>query len=243
MALALAATAPASAVQLEDLGIDLGSIFGKGGGDGLDGLALAERILERELPKRIAPARRWQVKLDRKGSDLLGGRLSKVQGTGTDVETDDGPLIPDMGLNLEGVKLALGSRTIQSVSKNDFTAGLGGAAVTSFIRKRAGARVRDVSVAFRDGQLAVKGTPELLGFGLPSEVAGKPVLTGDDAIDFNANRVSVLGFRVPRFAVEQLEKKVNPVVDLSGLKLPVKITDIGIRGERLTAQGRLSFER
>jgi hypothetical protein len=32
-------------------------------------------------------------------------------------------------------------------------------------------------------------------------------------------------------------------VDLSGLKLPVQITELGVRGDRLVADGRLMFGR
>jgi hypothetical protein len=73
----------------------------------------------------------------------------------------------------------------------------------------------------------------LFGLDLPSEVEGKPVLTGSDAIDFRASKLSVLGVRLPRLAVDALEREINPVVDLSGLKLPVRITEFAVRGEKL----------
>ena len=233
-------TAPAPAQSLEDLGIDLGSILGRRGGGSF---GLVERILESELPKRVGPARKYEVRLDRKGMDLARGRLGKVDVTGLDVQTDDGLVIPQLGLQMEDVKLALASRSLESVAKSLFSASLGEEAVTRYVQKRAGVGVRDVRVAFRDSQLHVKATPELLGFGLPSEVSGKPVLNGEDAIDFRASRVSVLGIRVPRLAVDELERKINPVVDLSGLKLPVRITDLRVQGSRLVADGSASFGR
>ena len=239
------ASAPASAFGLEDLGkdlgIDLGDIFG-GGGRG-DSFSLVERILQSELPKEVGPADRWDVRLERQGSDLARGRLRGVDVTGIDVRTNDGLVIPRMDLRLEDVKVGLGSRRLESVGKGLFSAELGEAAVTRYVQKRAGADVRDVRVRFQRGQIVVNATPDLLGFNVPSEVAGKPVLKGLDAVNFRASKVSLGGLRLPRFAMDALEDKVNPVVDLSGLKLPVRIGKLQVQGDRLVAEGIGTFRQ
>lgn len=236
--LALAAlTAPAGADILDDLGIDLGQVLGGGKKGDSGSLSLAERILESELPRRVGPAKSYDVRLGRSGTDLLRGKLGSADVTGIDVRTQDGLVIPQMDLHLEDVRLGIASRTLDSVGKSDFSAALGAEGVTQYVRKRAGASVRDVSVRFRDGQIWVKGTPELMGVPLRSEVAGKPVISNRNTVDFSASQVSVLGLKLPRLAVNELERKVNPVVDLSGLKLPVRITELAVRGDRLVADG------
>jgi hypothetical protein len=233
--------APARAIDPKDLGIDLGTILG--GAKGRGSMGLLESIIERELPRRVGPARRYDVRLGSEGTDLARGLLGSVDVTGVDVRTKDGLVIPDMSLHMEGVKVGLGSRSLESVARSAFSAALTPDVVTRFIRKRAGADVKDVRVQFRKGQLVVAGTPALMGFDLPSEVSGKPVLNGDDAVDFRASAVSVLGLRLPRFAIDELEKQINPVVDLSGLKLPVRITGLRVRGDRLVADGAAFFGR
>jgi hypothetical protein len=242
--MAAAAAPPAAALDLEDigkqLGIDLDGILGKKGGK-LDGFALAESILKSELPKRVGPAKRYDVKVDRAGSDLLKGRLSKVDVTGIDVRTKDGLTLPELGFTLNDVKLGLTSRRLDSVGKSDFTAGLPAEAITAFVRHRGGPRLKDAKVVLEDGEILVAANPELLGFGVPSEVAGKPVLRGTDAIDFKASKAAVFGVKLPRLALDALEKKVNPVVELSGLNVPVRIMKLAVQGERLVADGALSF--
>ena len=74
-------------------------------------------------------------------------------------------------------------------------------------------------------------------------MAGKPEVRGGDRVNFRASKVAVLGVRLPGFAVDELEKKINPVVDLSGLKVPLRITSLRIVGERLEAKGDLDFGR
>ena len=241
-------SSPAGAVDLKDLGrglgIDLDTILGgRGDRSGGASLRLVESILEKELPRHVGPAQRYEVRLGRSGNDLRRGFLSQVDVTGFDVRTDDGLVIPKMEMKLEGVRVGLGSRTLEGVGKSLFSASLGEEAVSSFVTRRAGVNVRDVRVGFRSGEIQVKGTPEVLGFGLPSEVRGKPVVTRGDTIDFRAGRVSVLGLGLPRIAVDRLEDRINPVVDLSGLKLPVRITEIRVVGDRLVADGALNFDR
>ncbi|MFN3648276.1 MAG: DUF2993 domain-containing protein [Armatimonadota bacterium] len=242
-ALLAAFAPPAAAVDLKDFGIDLGdlgTILG-GGKKGGDALGLVESILESEMPRRVGPARSYEVTLGRTGNDLLKGRLGRADIVGLDVRTSDGLVIPKMALNLQEVQVGLGSRSLESVGKGLFSAALDENVVSRFISKRAGASVKDVRVAFRDGELQVSGTPEIMGFGVKSEVAGRPVLSGRDAVNFEASKVSVLGLRLPGFAVDELEKRINPVVDLSGLKLPVRITELDVRGDRLHADGTLDF--
>jgi hypothetical protein len=236
-----AATAPASAFDLKDLGIDLRKILGQG--QRTDTLGLAERILESELPRHVGPAQKYQVRIGRDGNDLLRGRFGQVDVTGIDVKTSDGLVIPKMDLTLHDVQLNLLNRSLDSVGRSLFSLGVGEEAVSRFVQKRAGAGVRDVRVAFRNGQVVVNATPELLGFPLPSEVAGKPVMNGLESIDFRASHLSVAGLRIPRFGVNMLEEKINPVVDLSGLKLPVQIRNFRIEGNRLVADGIAAFGR
>ena len=234
--LLVAAASPAAAIDLRDV---LDQILGRSGSK--DGFSLVEAILRSELPRRVGPARRWDVKLDRAGSDLLRGRLSKVDVHGFDVRTQDGLGIPELDMTLQDVRLGLASRSLESVGKSEFTAGLGAAAITAFVKHRGGPKLKDVRVKLERGEIMVGATPEVMGFGLPSEVSGKPVLKGADAINFEASRLTVFGVRLPALAVEALERKINPVVDLSGLKVPVRVTDLRVQGDRLLAEGAALF--
>lgn len=235
----LAAAALPAASRQKDF--DLGGLF-KGGA----ALGLAERILEQELTRRLAPAERYQVRIDREGSDLFGGRLGRVAVTGTELRTPDGLQIPRMDLRLRDVHLGLLDRKLEGIGSGDFSLALGQEAVNHFLGARArrvgGVDVKDVSVALRGSQLMVRATPALMGLDLPSEVTGKPVLSGGDAVDFRADRAAVLGFRLPSFALRELEKRVNPVADFSGLKLPVQITRLRLQGGRLLVDGDLRVE-
>ena len=235
---------PARAVDLKDFGIDLGDLGKIFGGKGkLDAFSLAESVLQRELPNRVGPADEYEVKFDRSGSNIAKGIISRVDVAGINVRTSDGLVIPELDLHLEDVKLGLKSRGIDKVGKSDFSVGLGEAAVSNYVRHRGGARLKDVTVAFQKGQIMVGGTPELLGFPVRTQVAGKPVIRGGTAIDFDASRVDVGGIKLPGMVVDALEKKVNPVVDLSGLKLPVRISDFRVEGSRLVASGAATFGR
>jgi hypothetical protein len=209
---------------------------------GVDPYDLAERALVAELPERIGPARSYRVHIDRQGSDLGKGLLSRIDVTGTDVRTRDGLVIPRMDVRLEGVRFDIERRRLKSIDRGRFAASLDEKALTGYVRSHAGAAVKDVRVALRGGRLSVHAQPEVFGFGLPSEVTGRPVVRGD-RVDFRADRVAFFGIGLPRIAVEGLENLVNPVADFSGLNEPARITRIAIRDDWMTVDGRLKFGR
>jgi len=214
-----------------------------GGLFGLDAYTLAEDLIAKLMPGQIGPADRYTVKLDRNGSSLWKGILSHVDVTGLNVRTADGLSIPRLDIHLDGLKVNLLGRSLESVARGIFTAALDGDAVTRYVQQRAGVRVRNIQVAIRNGQLVVKGTPEVIGVGLPTEVAGVPQIDGKEHINFRARKVAIFGVSLPQFAVHALEDRVNPLADLSHLNIPVRITELKVVEDHLLANGNLDVSK
>src|SRR5688500_5267966 len=145
--------APARADLFKDAGSALFRLFGG------DPYRLLEKAIASEMPKQLAPAKRYEVRLSRRGSELERGLLSRIDVTGIDVKTEDGLVIPRMDLQLHDVRIDLGKRSLREVGSGLFSAFLDDGAVSRYVAKRSG--IRDVHVGFRDGQVWVKGTPEV----------------------------------------------------------------------------------
>jgi hypothetical protein len=206
-----------------------------GGGDVL---RLAEGILERELPNRIAPAREYKVHLGKAGTNLASGLLGSAEVTALDVKAGEGLLIPRINLRLQDVKVDIANRSLERIGKAFLSATLDEQAVTKYIRRSGAGDIQNLKISFRGSSVFISGAPQVNGIRLPSQVEGKPVLRGHRHVDFEAKRASVFGISLPESAVNSLEKKINPVVDLSGLKLPVRITKVAVKGSRLVIDAR-----
>jgi hypothetical protein len=211
----------------------LGGLLG-----GSDVLRIAEGILEKELPKRVAPARDYRVHLGQAGTNLATGLLGSAEVTALDVRAGEGLVIPRINLRLQDVKVDIANRSLERIGKAFLSATLDDEAVTKYIKRAGSGDIQNLKVAFRGNTVFVSGAPQVNGIRLPSQVEGKPVLRGHRHVDFQAKRASVFGISLPESALNELEKKINPVVDLSGLKLPVRITKVAVKNSRLVIDAR-----
>ena len=63
-----------------------------------------EEMLARELPKRVAPADKWDVKIARDGNDLSAGKLSHVEVHGVKCIVDEMNLMYLVGTEIDYVE-------------------------------------------------------------------------------------------------------------------------------------------
>lgn len=207
-----------------------------------DVFSLAEEYLRRELEQRLGPARRYEVHLDRERSDLSKGRVGGADITALGVRTRNGLVISRIELHLGEVQLDENMHPLRTTVSGTFYARIGREAVSRFVRERAGRKVAGIKLDFHPGEIVVHAKPDLMGVGIRSEVTGRPVLNGRRAIDFEARRVSVFGMRLPAAARDALEKRINPVVDLSALKLPIRVTQVSVLTQGLEVRGTADLD-
>lgn len=201
-----------------------------------------EGVLVTELNKRVAEAEKWEVRLSRTGNDLKVGRIAQIDVKGLNIRLRDGLAIDEASLMIKNMKFDLKEQAILEVGDSLFTGKIQADAVRRFALKHAKDKVQNLEIVFRDGQMEVWGEvdPGGIGFALPVKVRGVPVLH-DNVIDFDADEVSVATLKLPKSLVRVLEKQVNPIADLKGLKIPAKITKVAIEGARLVAEAKLDF--
>ena len=77
---------------------------------------------------------------------------------------------------------------------------------------------------------------------VPMDVEGRPMLRGPTAIDFAASRVAVLRLGLPEFAVRRMEARINPLIDLTTMPLPLHLTTVEIEGDRAVIAGTASLK-
>jgi hypothetical protein len=213
---------------------------GKGGDDDLAGSL--QKLLADEFARRVATADRWEVKLSPAGSDLAAGKISGIQVRGINVRTPDGLLIPEVTLSVQNLQVSLENGSFTASAGSRFTARLGAEAVTHFLQQRGAEDFKDIRVALRDGRMEVSATAEKFRVAVPLEVIGAPRLRRN-AVDFQADRVSVARLRLPRVVVRELERRVNPVVDLRSLKIPVELKRVSIDGDQLFVEASLDLSK
>lgn len=195
-----------------------------------------ERSIQARLPRLIGPADRYQVTVSRSGAGLIAGRIPWIEIQGRNVRAIEGLTLDELEVRLEDVRFNRADRSVREIGQATFQARISAASATRFVRQRSPS-LRDVEVCFVRDTVRVRASPRLLRIGVPMEVDGRPVLHSPTSINFDASRVTVLRLGLPEFAVVRLEARINPLIDLSAMPLPVHLSGARVEGDRAVVVG------
>lgn len=204
-------------------------------------IQLAETFLKGELARKLGPAQEYQVRVDRETTNLTQGQLGPVDVTGLDVQTKDGLIISRLEIHLDPSRIGPNFRPVEGELGGTFLAEFSKQNVTRYVRRRMGRKLPDFQLAFYRDRIVVRGKPDVSGVDLPSEVAGRPYVRRGSEVHFRASRVKVLGIRITEVAANALEKRINPVINLADLDLPIQIRRLRVRRNALTLEGNLDL--
>jgi hypothetical protein len=212
-----------------------------GGCGGSSPFRSVERSIRDELPRLIGPADRYEVTVSRSSGGLIAGRIPWIHIHGRNVRAVAGLNLDDLQVRMEDVRFSRASRKVQQIGGTQFEAQVSAASVASYLHHRS-PNLRDVRVAFTGGAVRVSAARPLLGIGVPFDIEGRPVLRSPAVIDFAASRVAVLRLGLPEFAVRRVEERINPLVDLTAMPLPLSLTAVRVEGDHALISGTVQLD-
>lgn len=198
-----------------------------------------ERGLERELPKLLGPADRYDVEIE--GLRARSGEASRVSAVGERVRLADGPVVDRIDLELRGVRYDRGQDRLERVESARATARITPLDLADFLETHR--NVREAAVTLEaPNRATIRLRPEVGGIALPRGVAAEVSGTLEPEgrrLRFEVTDVQAGGIGLGRAAATGLSELVNPLVDLSETPADLRIT--GVRVEdgvlRLDATG------
>lgn len=201
----------------------------------------AEQAVKEILPEYLGPADKYDTRVRGSVGGIVKGRLSSVHVEGKNVR-----LMPDFNadlltLDLRDVEVDTKRRVLTEVGSCDFAVALSEASLNRYIRSKR-SDIRDLSISLRDrqGRITVTARPEVLGIAsVPVSVTGRVQANPPHGIsmDFNPERARVSIVPVPGVVLDYFSRRLNPLLDLSNLRVPVQVRRTEVREGRLVVQG------
>lgn len=192
------------------------------------------------LPQTIGPASHYNVQVSGDALGLARGRARGVRIVGNDVQMTPAVTLDTLTLEARDIVFDTKSRQVQSIGSSAFAASLGQVHLTEYLL-----RVRPaLSVTLGDGDMTAT-LPVVFG-PLHTSVAVRgtlaPTTPGASTLDFVADcgRLGVLP--VPAFAVNAALQAVNPVLDLTHVKVPIGVQSADVVGGILTIKGTAQLD-
>lgn len=195
--------------------------------------SLVEQGIERELPKYVGPAERYDVDIE--GFSARLGSADSVVAVGERVRPEGAPVIERLSLNLTGVVYDKQTERLSQVENAKLTAVVKTPDLSDFLETYRNVKEAEVMLKSPDrATLSIR--PQIDQFALPAgitvDVSGQ--LVGEDTqLRFEVDQVSAAGIDVSAIAARRLSTAINPLADLKNLPVDVQIVSVMAAGESI----------
>lgn len=215
-----------------------------GAGCARPGEKKAERAVEELLPSYLGPAESYkaQVKAASLGA-LMRGRVRTVTIVGRGVQLLPECTVAELRVDASEIEIDKGRQSLKSVGEARFIARIDEKELDRLVRTRR-PKLADLRVSLRGSLVSVRVTPEVLGYPtVPIQVEGSLLSKGGGmALDFEPDKARLLIVPIPRAVLEFVAERINPVVDFSALKAPIRVEKAEVKGGSLILRGYLPPE-
>jgi hypothetical protein len=204
----------------------------------------SEKAVNDLLPAYLGKAGSYKTRIQ---ADSLGavmrGRVRRVEITGRNVQLVPDLLLTELSITAEEIEVDKRKKQLKNVGKALFTAQITEANLAKCVKGRR-PDIKDLNVTLRGEFVQAKLRPQVFGYPtVPITIQGK-LLTrnGGVALDFEPDAARVTVVPVPKFVLDWTMEKLNPVVDLQFLHVPIRIENATVRGGSLYLMGHLEPE-
>lgn len=208
----------------------------------LDPVQMAERAVADYARRVIGPADSYRVHIDRRGTRLRQGRISRLVVEGIRVRSRAGLVVNRAEAELYDVQVDVRSRSVVSVGRSLVVGEVLEDDANAYVAQRQDV-LRRARFEFLEGRMAVTVEPQVAGLAVPIRIEGQPRLGEEGEILFEADMLRVARLNVPRLLVRLIERRINPVFRVDELGLPLVLEEVRVEQGRMIASGRLDVEK
>jgi LmeA-like phospholipid-binding len=228
---------PQDSVGLAILGVVLGC-------GARSGEKKSEKAVTELLPTYLGKASLYKTRIQ---ADSLGavmrGRVRRVEIVGRNVQIVPDLVLAELSITAEEIEVDRRKKQLKNVGKALFTAQITEANLAKCVKGRR-PDIKDLNVTLRGEFVQAKLRPQVFGYPtVPITIQGK-LLTRNNgvALDFEPDAARITLVPIPKFVLDWTMEKLNPVVDLQFLHVPIRMETATVRGGSLYLTGHLEPE-
>ncbi len=190
------------------------------------------------LPAVVGPAARYDVQVDGDPFALVRGRARGIHIQGKSVQLSPILTLDTLNADADDVSFDQKTRTLTHVGQTRFTASL---SQTHFDAYLAGSKplLPNLAVTLRTDDVLASVPVTFLGMHTVARLSGtvRPSAFDPTRLDFVANGAQLGDVPLPAGLINLALDRLNPVITLTGLRVPLSVTQAQITDGRLVLGG------
>jgi hypothetical protein len=190
------------------------------------------------LPSVLGPAAHYDVQVDADAFALARGRARAVHIQGQDVQLSPSITLDTLNADARDVSFDTTTRRLSHIGETTFTASLGQANLDRYLAQSK-PLLPGLVVTLQSDTVEARIPISVLGLHSTAALSGSFRPNADDPrkLDFETSGAQIGPVPLPAGLVNLAVQSVNPVIDLSGIKAPLTVTDAHITDSRLVLSG------
>ncbi|MBI2843296.1 MAG: DUF2993 domain-containing protein [Armatimonadetes bacterium] len=193
-----------------------------------------ERRIAYSLLEIVGPAESYEVKVQGSTRKMMQGRIREVIVHGKGVWAMPDLCLDRLDVRMTEVLADPDTSTLKSVGCLVFEAIASERSLNEYL---AATRPDEARVELLDGSMIVRARPRVLG--IPASV----ILTGrlaprGEKLDFEVEHLEFVGLNTPAVAVEVVENRINPILDLGEMGFEPELESAKIAAGAVTITGK-----
>lgn len=190
------------------------------------------------LPSTLGPASHYEVQVDGDSFALSRGHVHAIHIQGKDVQLTPNLTVDTFDAAATDVSFSRASRRVTHVGQTDLTVTIGQEHLSAYLRK-AKPRPSGLSVTLRESDLSARVPVTFLGMKTSVTLIGtlSPSDSEPGKLDFidHSARFSIVP--LPAALVNLALEILNPVIEFTGLRVPLNITQAAVVHHHLVLTG------
>ncbi len=190
------------------------------------------------LPSVLGPAAHYDVQVDGDPFALSRGRARAVHIQGQDVSIAPGITLDTLNADARDVSFSRETRRLEHIGATDFTAALGQEHLTAYLA-RTKPLLPNLVVTLGESSVQARVPVTFLGLQTTAALTGTlaPSTSQAGKLDFVTDGAHLGPVPLPAALVNLALNQLNPLVDLTHLRVPLTVVHVSVVHSRLTLDG------
>lgn len=232
-------------MRLRSSFVSAGALFALAGCSSLSPQTIAAHKISDALPKMLGPAAHYEAAVQGDTLALTRGRAQRVHVEGQDVQLTPTLTVDTLTFDAQNVSIDAKAMKLQKIGNVSFVGRIGQGHLEYYLHHvKMSKMLQGLRITLRPNDVQVELPLAAGPIHTHATVFGHPAPDAHDAksIDFVVDKARLSFLPLPAGLVNRALSELNPIVDMSAVRVPICVQSTSVEGGQLVLRGTAQID-